>query len=68
MGYRMLLGREAMSGRVLVDPDENNVLGKVTESQIHEAYQFLLRKRTAQVISIMCIQNQSLKKTKNGLL
>lgn len=39
MGHRMLLGREAMSGRLLVDPDSECVLGRVSEGQIEKAYE-----------------------------
>ncbi len=39
MGYRMLLGREAMSGRMLVDPDESFCLGKRSQKSIRELYQ-----------------------------
>lgn len=38
MGHRMLLGREAMSGRLLVDPDANCSLGIVSRDQLEEAY------------------------------
>jgi ribosomal protein S6--L-glutamate ligase len=39
MGYRMLLGREAMSGRMLVDPDESFCLGEQSRKSIRELYQ-----------------------------
>ncbi|MDH5483994.1 MAG: 30S ribosomal protein S6--L-glutamate ligase [Gammaproteobacteria bacterium] len=38
MGYRMLLGRQAMSGRMLVDPSVSFSLEKVTKEKINQYY------------------------------
>ncbi|MDM1354884.1 MAG: 30S ribosomal protein S6--L-glutamate ligase [Myroides sp.] len=38
MGYRMLLGREAMGGRVLVDPEKHFLLGQPTMEKLDEYY------------------------------
>src|SRR5690606_5026834 len=38
MGYRMLVGREARGGRLLVDPDVSFRLGEVTGAALREHY------------------------------
>ncbi|WP_339886855.1 30S ribosomal protein S6--L-glutamate ligase [uncultured Flavobacterium sp.] len=38
MGFRMLLGREAMSGRVMVDPEQKFVLGQPSNENLKAYY------------------------------
>lgn len=38
MGYRMLLGRQAMSGKILVDPEESFHLGDLSRERIASYY------------------------------
>ncbi len=38
MGFRMLLGREAMSGRLLVDSEEKYLFGTVSDEQVELLY------------------------------
>ena len=38
MGYRMLLGREAMNGRLVIDPSMKCVLGRLSVKKINKFY------------------------------
>ncbi len=38
MGYRMLLGREAMQGRMLIDPEKSFCQGKHTDAELRRFY------------------------------
>src|SRR5690554_1635095 len=38
MGYRMLLGREAMIGRLIVDPEANFMLGDLSDEELGKRY------------------------------
>ncbi len=38
MGYRMLLGREAMRGRIVIDPDESFCQGKLSREELQNLF------------------------------
>ncbi len=44
MGYRMLIGREAMKGRMLIDPEKSFSQGKHSDTQVR---QFYIQEKTA---------------------
>ena len=53
MGYRMLLGREAMSGRILVDPSESMNLGRVSDIELREMYGIKQRTKSGLKIALL---------------
>lgn len=53
MGYRMLLGREAMSGRILVDPEQHFLLGQPTSEKLLEYYSTVKSERKGLRIGVL---------------
>ena len=53
MGFRMLLGREAMAGRMLVDPDNAFCLWPLTDSEAHAYYETTKATRSGLKIAVL---------------
>ncbi|MCY4216446.1 MAG: 30S ribosomal protein S6--L-glutamate ligase [Flavobacteriaceae bacterium] len=53
MDFRMLLGREALKRRFIIDPNQNQILKKISKTQLNDIYGHLILNKTGLNIGLL---------------